>query len=358
MKRRLTKREYEWLQNELTFLQQQKQLTTEKTAEILSLYETKGSYSLLRVCLTIGALLIGVGVLSFIAGNWDQLPTAVKFSLILIGLIGTYLAGWNWENIYPKTAQGLYYIGIFIYGAGIFLIGQMFHLSMEVSSVFFIWAIGILPLALYLRDRWIHLLLILFLFLYSYLGDDQGIWIVFPFLVYLFWFQLRYYPDAYRIFFIQNVFTVYILSKAIMTLGWEEWVPIFVFLCGVLYPILGWKPYQKVLQWLGALCYGLGGVVLTFKSNWPTLFSSYSKTTVVLFTLFYILWLAYLLTRNHLPVIVVICALILRFYVDLSFDFLPKSLFFILGGLILIAGGYWFERQRQKGRQTYEEVAK
>jgi hypothetical protein len=357
MKRRLTKREYDWLQKELTFLQQQKQLSAEKTAEILSLYEIKGSYNLLRVCLTMGALLIGVGMLSFIASNWDQLPTAAKFSLILIGLIGTNLAGWRWEKIYPKTAQSLYYVGMFIYGAGIFLIGQMFHLSLEIPTAFLIWAIGLLPLILYLRDRWAHLMLILLLFLSTFLGHEQEIWRVIPFLPSLFWFQLRYYPNSKWIFFVQNLFAVYVLANMVIGLGWGDWVPIVVFLCGVAYSLSSWKPYQKALQWLGAFCYGVGGISLTFKSIWPPLLTTHSKTIAILFIILYIFWLAYLLKRHHLSVIVVICALILRFYIDLSFDFLPKSLFFIMGGLILIAGGYWFERQRRKGRQAHEEVA-
>lgn len=358
MKRRLTKREYAWLQKELIFLQQKNQLSAEKIEEILSLYETKESYNLLRVCLTIGALLIGVGILSFIAGNWNHLPTFVKFSLILMGLIGSYFAGWNWEESYPKTARGLYYIGTFIFGAGIFLIGQMFHLSIDVPNVFLIWAIGILPLSLYLRDRWVHLMQILLLFLYSYFGSLHGIWIVFPFLVYFFWFQLHHYPHSFRIFFVQNLFAIYVLSQAIWDLGKEDWLLIVFFLCGLFYSLFHWKPYQKVMQWLGALSYGFAGIALTFESAWPSLLGHHSETMAIVFTILYILWLAFLLKRNHLPVIVVICALILRFYIDLSFAFLPKSIFFILGGLILIAGGYWFERQRRKGRKIHEkEVA-
>ena len=55
-----------------------------------------------------------------------------------------------------------------------------------------------------------------------------------------------------------------------------------------------------------------------------------------IFTVIFVILLIYLLKNDSLPAILITCALIYRYYTDISYDFMPKSLFFIIGGLLLI----------------------
>jgi hypothetical protein len=50
--------------------------------------------------------------------------------------------------------------------------------------------------------------------------------------------------------------------------------------------------------------------------------------------------------------------LALRFYVDISYDFMPKSLVFIIGGIILIAMVYSFEKRRKKGGDKHDKITR
>ena len=72
------------------------------------------------------------------------------------------------EDHYPKTSRSLYYIGVFAFGAGIFLIGQMFNLGEGVYADFFMWGLGILPLAYYLKDKLIFASASLFFIIYGF----------------------------------------------------------------------------------------------------------------------------------------------------------------------------------------------
>lgn len=52
--------------------------------------------------------------------------------------------------------------------------------------------------------------------------------------------------------------------------------------------------------------------------------------------------------QGSLTALVFVCATILRFYFDTFFDFMPKSFFFIIGGLMLLGFGFYFERMRSR----------
>ncbi|WML46638.1 hypothetical protein RCG23_13355 [Neobacillus sp. PS3-34] len=46
---------------------------------------------------------------------------------------------------------------------------------------------------------------------------------------------------------------------------------------------------------------------------------------------------------------VLVSIIIFRYYVDLSFMFQSKSIAFLIGGILLIGLGIWFEKSRKKG---------
>lgn len=182
MKKTLSFFQYEILKKELHYLEEVGGLELNQANELMNYYEvsdkpTKSknvsnslwniehriterpqkregiSLNFIQIISIIGAVLIGLGVLSFVASNWSHLSNVQKFFLLLGGLIASYVSAWMTEDKRPITSKALYYIGAFIYGAEIFYIGQMFHLGGELHNALFAWSIGIIPLAFYRKDR-------------------------------------------------------------------------------------------------------------------------------------------------------------------------------------------------------------
>lgn len=75
MKRRLSNAQYEFLKRELTYLQEIGKLSPEQAVDLLSSYEAgkiqkeRKIINFVQVLTAIGAILIGLGILSFVASN-------------------------------------------------------------------------------------------------------------------------------------------------------------------------------------------------------------------------------------------------------------------------------------------------
>src|ERR1044072_8001752 len=92
------------LRNELA-LWIQKGIVTEETAKQLSsAYELdnlkhESTRLLSAVIFTIGALLLGGGVISFVAANWEIIATPLKLVLFLLALLAFHTIGfWLWHS--------------------------------------------------------------------------------------------------------------------------------------------------------------------------------------------------------------------------------------------------------------------
>lgn len=103
----------------------------------------------IQVIVTIGVLLIGAGIFSFIASNWEEMGRVAKILVILVAMVGVTIAGWkmvqNGKHI--KSGHALLLLGSCIFGAGIFLIGQMFHIRANWPDGFAIWMLGTMAMA-------------------------------------------------------------------------------------------------------------------------------------------------------------------------------------------------------------------
>ncbi len=84
---------------------------------------------IIQIVLITGAVLVGAGIFSFIASNWVHFSHFAKIMWILLAMLVVYGLGWYMEikKGYARTAHALYLLGTLIYGAGIFLIAQIFN---------------------------------------------------------------------------------------------------------------------------------------------------------------------------------------------------------------------------------------
>lgn len=368
MKRQIRKDEHEVLKREFELLEGHGEIAPGEAHRLLGLYEigkestADGGSRFLRIMLAIGAVLIGLGILSFIASNWSGLDRLAKFALLLFGLCLFFAGGFGLERRYPGTSRSFYYIGAAVYGAAIFLIGQMFHLGGSIQVAFILWGAGLLPLAVYLRDKRIALFISL-LFMFggeiSFSGmDGLGIrYLLILLIPLLFWVNDHYIGKSQAVFIITGLAAFSFIVNFLTSIHTD--IPIALlglFILGTALVLLPIPAYRTASNWLGSIVYGIAGITLTISFVWEEDLLKDGSGTIpaVIMAVVLAALLVYLLKKNNLPAILVVCAFIFRYYADFTFDFMPKSFFFIIGGIILIGFGFWFERSRKERSGQYD----
>jgi predicted membrane protein DUF2157 len=94
------------------------------------------------LALGLGGLLLGAGILLFVAAHWDSLGPVQRFGLVLVVLGGLHLAGAAVAVRSPGFSAALHACGTVALGGGIFLSGQIFHLQEHWPGGLLLWAAG------------------------------------------------------------------------------------------------------------------------------------------------------------------------------------------------------------------------
>ncbi|HMP85481.1 MAG TPA: DUF2157 domain-containing protein [Candidatus Paceibacterota bacterium] len=114
--------------------------------DILNQEDSKinSSQKTISIVVTFGVILIGAGIFSFIASNWQYMSSFAKVFIILISMIISYTAGfWIKEKTtFTKSGEALILLGSLIYGAGIFLVAQIFNIRANWPDGFILWSVG------------------------------------------------------------------------------------------------------------------------------------------------------------------------------------------------------------------------
>lgn len=98
----------------------------------------------------LGALLGGLGVILFFAYNWQAMPKAVKLALVFGALAATHGAGLQLArrpDANRALVEGLHALGTMLFGAGIWLVAQIYHIDEHYPNAFVVWSLGALALA-------------------------------------------------------------------------------------------------------------------------------------------------------------------------------------------------------------------
>ena len=102
----------------------------------------------------LGAVLIGFGAMSFVAAHWSEMPRLFRLALIFGGLFGAYgLAGVLFERRHPAFAHAAILVGVALFGAGIMLVAQMYHIEGNPPGAVLVWALGALLAGVVLRSE-------------------------------------------------------------------------------------------------------------------------------------------------------------------------------------------------------------
>jgi uncharacterized membrane protein len=109
----------------------------------------------------LGCLLIGLGVITFVAANWQGLGRPVKLGLLTTLFLSSNLGGFYlWQRGFDRYGQGLLLVGNLVLGASIALFTQMFHLGSDSYLLFLWWGLAVLAMAYAVQQKWLAMLAI------------------------------------------------------------------------------------------------------------------------------------------------------------------------------------------------------
>jgi Predicted membrane protein len=157
-----------WLACELGLWQQSSLITADQAAKILGMYESPAegrqrrqswlAYALVALAM----VLFAAAVLLLVSYNWAEIPAAGKLALIFGALAAVYALGFylRYQREQRPLSDAVNLLGCLLYGAAIWLIAQIFHMSAHYPDGMYWWAIGVLPLAFLLDSLPLHMLLV------------------------------------------------------------------------------------------------------------------------------------------------------------------------------------------------------
>lgn len=107
-----------------------------------------------RVLVTLGAVLVGVGLVLAVATNWRHMGQAVQVVLLLTVAATAYVGGWflDQRRHARATGQALYLVGGAAFGGTIFLVANIYHLPADNPWLILAWMAGVFPPAYALRS--------------------------------------------------------------------------------------------------------------------------------------------------------------------------------------------------------------
>ncbi len=119
--------------------------------------DSVASSRFVMILIGLGGVLLGLGVITFVAANWQGWPREFKIFLLLSLLIGVNITGFHLWRSEPQASkrkrlgEGLLIFGALSLGANISLMAQMFHIGGSPYGLFFVWGLGVLTMAYSLR---------------------------------------------------------------------------------------------------------------------------------------------------------------------------------------------------------------
>jgi uncharacterized membrane protein len=170
-------------------------LVTGEQAETISVRYSLNSLGdestsrLLLLVYTIGAMLIGAGVISFVAAHWDAIGRTPKVTMLVTAMLAAHGGGyylWQIRGSHTRLGHTLVLLGCLIFGANIGLFAQIFHISSNPYNGLAAWAIGTIVVAYAVRSVPNAILALIVSFIYWVSWCDHNAqeheWAIYPYL--------------------------------------------------------------------------------------------------------------------------------------------------------------------------------
>lgn len=394
---KLEKKIASWVEKSLISLEQKdKILEYEK-----ELQQKQKSSKSLYTFIILGAGIIGIGFISIIAANWDQIPGMVKLIIdfALLASISCYLV-YKRDRIKSLYFEGWLVFLAFFYLASIGLIAQVFHTGGELYQALFFWIAIMLPLLfiskksilLYIWAGSFFMSALLWLAsgdsIWQYWGNEQSMitfFVALPFFYFLIAlalekisqrFELKRALEFARPFYALSLFFaigMIGMTDVLFSIGFAHYLPFKAFL-PVYISILGgilllifssqYGKKEKIVLMIFAL--------ITVCSYFPYLFLSpehshfvYDKNDLIgsCFTILTLFVLAIFFSIKEMQrlfnlVIVLIWLRFLIIYFQVMGSLLATGIGLILSGLIIVGLAVLWFRNRKKIENLFHRILK
>ncbi len=141
-----------WLHSEIANWQSDQLISDQQAEQIRARYavvEKTRTWDKL-IFPTIGAVVLGLGVILFFAYNWADMHKYLKLAVVFGSLLTAHGLGYIFTS--PERPQrgfgeGSYILGTMLFGAGIWLIAQIYHIDEHYPNGFLVWGMGALAFA-------------------------------------------------------------------------------------------------------------------------------------------------------------------------------------------------------------------
>jgi len=146
------KKNIKWLLAEIDLWLNEGLISADQAANIKRRYRTpeQGTAWGRIIFFSIGAILFGLGVILIFAYNWEKMPKFAKLAAIVLALLAAHGAGFRLRRPggrYHTAGEGLHLAGTMFFGAGIWLVAQIYHIDEHYPTAFIIWGFGALAMA-------------------------------------------------------------------------------------------------------------------------------------------------------------------------------------------------------------------
>jgi len=328
---------------------------------------------------TIGAILIGLGAILFMASNWEKIGDTVRVLMLVGSTVGIHYVGYRLKyekQKYLRVGSALIFLSALFFGASLFLIAQIYNINANSSTLVLIWVLGVFPLVYGYRSAPVAGLCSLLFYLWIgllYLERTDinrliSIWDLYLISGIALYFigtlhelteKVKHASIPFEFMGLQAaLFSLFIHTFELGEYKVEKIIPVIYAIEGLLFlAFLLPKPLRSKLKGFQAdmsislIALLMAGITLT------TIYSPASeKTYMILFNIIFLGLLILLLYAGYSTEDMGIVnttmfwfiLLIFARYFDFFWELLPRSLFFMAGGLVLLVISVGLERKRRE----------
>ncbi|WP_414529545.1 DUF2157 domain-containing protein [Nodularia chucula] len=259
--------------------------------------------------ISLGGVLLCLGIITFVAANWEIWSREVKFILMISLFISTSIIGFytwkegksrnNQQQKQPQNkrivGEGLLILSSFILGANILLMAQIFNINGSAAELFFAWGFGVLVMAYSLSLTSLGLMAIILSQIGYWVGRENFLvsvddwnWVGLvvrhmPLLSWLLFVPLAYFCRSRWIFALAALVFAGTLQLSLNPLpllnfaNMAPWVASFALALppalfwsydDLLFPTVNYRLFQPLARDLALIFFGLVFYALSFREQW------------------------------------------------------------------------------------------
>jgi uncharacterized membrane protein len=259
--------------------------------------------------ISIGGILLFLGVITFVAANWQVWSREVKFILMMSLFLSTSITGfYTWIPVKQSNnernkqqqgrrilGEGLLILSAFIFGANIVLMAQIFNINGSIPELFFAWGFGVLVMAYFLSLNSLGIMAIVLIQIGYWTGrgdlwyaSSDWNWVRLavrhmPLLSWLLFVPLAYFCRSRWIFVLAAVVfavTLQLNLNPLPLLNFSDmapWVASFALALppalfwsydDLLFPTVNYRLFQPLARNLALIFFGLVFYALSFRWQW------------------------------------------------------------------------------------------